>query len=84
MSIDGIDCCVNEPYPFNRNFYSPKFKSAGLRYEVGLSLHCENILWVHGPFECGLYNDQKLFNIGLKHLIKENEKIVADNGYTCS
>eukprot|EP00171_Calliarthron_tuberculosum_P023094 IDg23094t1 len=36
VSVDGTDCQIAEPRPFNRGWYSHKFKGPGVRYEVGI------------------------------------------------
>ena len=52
MSINGTDCHVMEPQPFNEKWYSHKFKGPGIRYEVGVALNGP-IVWIHGRFPCG-------------------------------
>lgn len=81
LSIDGTDCRIEEPAPFNTCWYSHKFKGAGLRYEIGVSLLGGNIMWANGPFPCGSYPDVKIFRNELKHLLLEDEYVIADKGY---
>jgi len=33
MSIDGVDCMVNEPWPFDKKWFSEKFNGPGVKYE---------------------------------------------------
>ena len=57
-------------------------KEPGLRYEVAVSIIQGDIVWVNGPFACGLYNDWTIFNqFGLKDALDLNERVEADDGY---
>ena len=84
--MDCTDCRIVEPYPYERKWsdrwFSPKFKGAGLRYEVCISIIGGDIVWVNGPFPCGQYPDIKIFmECGLKDNLEENERVEADAGY---
>lgn len=79
--VDGTDCPVQEPQGFNRRYYSHKFKSAGLRYEVAVSLDSGDIVWVHGPYPCGSYPDVLIFRRGLKSVLEDGEFVLADKRY---
>lgn len=81
LSVDGTDCRIFEPTPFNRRWYSHKFHGPGLRYEVGLALRTGEIAWVHGPFACGEWPDLKIFKSSLDNQLIEGEKVIADGGY---
>lgn len=81
MSVDGIDCIIQEPKPFNRKWYSHKSNGSGLRYEIGISIESSSICWVYGPFPCGARNDQSIFNEKLRHQLSEGERVIADKGY---
>ena len=49
FSIDGTDCLIQEPTrPIVKEWYSNKFKHAGLRYEIGMQINGSKILWVSG------------------------------------
>lgn len=72
---------IQEPQPFDRKWYSHKFRGAGVRYEVAISVVGGHIVWVHGPFPAGLYSDQRIFNMKLKNCLEQNEKVLADLGY---
>lgn len=80
-SVDGTDCRINEPFPFDSKWYSHKFHGPGLRYEIGLANHSGNIVWVNGPFPCGSYPDIKIFKEKMVHHLQHKELIVGDNGY---
>lgn len=62
-------------------YYTYKFKRAGLRYEVGLSLRSETIVWVAGPYLPGVYNDLQIFRMGLRGMLGNGERVEADDGY---
>ena len=81
MSVDGTDCRINEPKPFDRKWYSHKFRAAGVRYEVALSLRRSEIVWINGPFPCGRFPDITIFRNGLKHRLRRGERVLADRGY---
>lgn len=81
MSIDTTDVPIEEPKPFSKKWFSHKFKGAGLRYEIAVSLQKGHIVWVHGPFPCGSYPDISIFRQSLKHYLGKNERVEADDGY---
>ena len=42
-----------------------------------------DIVWINGPFPCGLFNDLKIFlECGLKDHLDEGERVEADDGYS--
>lgn len=81
-SVDGTDCPINEPRPFNRKWFSHKFHGPGVRYEIALSAESARIVWVNGPFECGSNPDNKIFVGTMKKKLAAREKVIADKGYT--
>lgn len=85
MSVDGTDFQIREPWPFdqnNKDYYSFKLKETGLRYEVGLSIIRGDIVWINGPYECGLWTDIKIFRDGMMYYLDKNERVEADKGYS--
>ena len=84
-TVDGTDFKINEPWPFttevNKKWYSHKFKHAGVRYEVAISILTGYIVWIHGPFPCGLMPDIRIFRMKLVDMLSAGEKVVADAGY---
>jgi hypothetical protein len=38
MSVDGTDCPVHEPWPFDTKWYGQKLNGPGVKYEVGVSI----------------------------------------------
>lgn len=81
MSLDGTDFRIAEPSPFDPKWYSHKFKAAGLRYEVGLSITTGKIVWQYGGFACGEMNDLMIARDKLVQFLIPNEKVLADKGY---
>ena len=84
MSVDGTDFEIEEPGPFikkiSKLWYSHKFKGPGLKYEVGISILNGDIVWIHGPFNCGM-NDLQVFRDGMVHYFQTSERVEADDGY---
>ena len=58
-----------------------KFKGAGLRYEVGVSIQMGHVVWVNGPYPCGRWPDIKIFREDLKHMLDDGEMVIANAGY---
>ena len=81
ISVDGVDCPINEPNPFDRGYYSHKLKHAGLRYEIGVCIRTGNIVWCNGGFRCGNFSDLAIARQSLIPELEQGEKIIADNGY---
>jgi hypothetical protein len=81
VSVDGIDCIIEEPIPFSRGWYSHKSNGPGVRYELGVSINTGDIVSLHGPFPCGTYPDITIFRLGLKAMLGPSEKVIADRGY---
>jgi hypothetical protein len=86
--VDGTDCPIeeppktdNSPLPFDKKWYSHKFKGAGFRYEIASCIKTGDIVFVNGPFPCGKWPDLKIFRRDLKNVLLPNEKIEADRGY---
>ena len=78
VSVDGTDFRIAEQ---GSKFYSHKFKKSGLRYEVGLCILSGEIVWINGPYECGIWNDILIFCDSILTKLTENERIEADDGY---
>ena len=66
----------------NPNLYSHKFKSAGLRYEVGVHMKLSKIVWINGGVPCGANSDLGIANSALVPILQRaNEKAIADGTY---
>ena len=61
-------------------YYSHKSNHAGLNYEIAVSLTQSRIVWVSGPHPAGT-GDLEVFRNGLKALIPEGSRVIADKGY---
>jgi hypothetical protein len=77
-TVDGTDFRIAN---WGRKFYSHKFKGSGLRYEVALSILGGDIVWIHGPFPAGAWNDITIFRDSLMSHLEDGERVEADDGY---
>jgi len=80
ISVDGTDCPVFEPWPFDSKMFSHKSNGPALRYEVGVAIFTGFIVWVNGPFKAGT-QDSTIFRLNLKHHLYEDEDVEVDRGY---
>lgn len=80
-SIDGVDCEIEEPSPFSPKWFSHKFKSAGLRYEIALCIRTGHIVWSNGGYPCGHWPDLNIAKRFFVHFLDRGERSVADEGY---
>ena len=81
ITVDGTDFRIQEPIPFDPRWFSHKFKSAALRYEVGICIQTGEIVWINGPFACGSWPDLRIARTDLIYMTDPEEKILADGGY---
>jgi len=69
ITVDGTHCRIEEPtldsFTEQRKFYSHKFKTAGLDYEVALSFFEPKCVWIAGPHPAGKH-DITIFRNKLK------------------
>ena len=81
LSVDGTDCPIQEPRPFNKAWFSQKFKGPGVKYEVGIDVLTGDCVWISGPFKASK-SDIKIFREdGLMAMIPEGRLVIADKGY---
>ena len=40
-----------------------------------------SIVWVHGPFPAGIYNEQFTFNLKILSSLSSRKKVLSDRGY---
>ena len=80
ISMDGTDCPIQEPQPFNPKYFSHKFNGAGVKYEIGVCIKTGWVCWFNGPFPCG-NPDITIARLGVVEYLEPNEKILADGGY---
>jgi len=88
ITVDGVDCRVWEPrkhcpFPIDPTYSSHKMKHAAFKYELGVSVYHQKLVWINGPFKGGT-NDITIFQSGLNRKIGRNQKAIADRGYNCS
>ena len=58
VTVDGTDFRIAE---HGRPFFSHKYKKSGLRYEVALCILTGDVVWINGPYECGMWPDISIF-----------------------
>ena len=84
ISVDGTDCPLINIFKSDgkpdKRYYSYKHKRAGLRYEIGLCIRSEIIVWIAGPYLPGEYNDLMIFRDGLRDMLDNGERVEADDG----
>jgi hypothetical protein len=80
MSIDGTDCPVFEPWPFDSQMYSQKLNGPAFKYEVGVCIKTGFIVWVNGPFKAG-ESDLTIFEGALEGMLCEDEGVECDAFY---
>ena len=93
ITVDGTHCKIEEPtlsaFNKNKSFYSHKFNAPGLDYEIAISVHTGDCIWVSGPFPAGC-PDIKVFRQenGLKTKMMEaqarsglKQRGIGDKGY---
>ena len=89
ISVDGTDCKTwerrNHPtLPYDPATYSQKFKHGGVKYEIGVAVYENQIVWVSDASDAGR-NDITIFREdGLLHRIPQGKMAVGDRGYETS
>ena len=77
VTIDGTDVSVE--LSFDERFFSVKFHYGGLKYEVGVCIATGYIVWINGPFRCGM-NDLQVVQQAMVGKLIDDEMAVADRG----
>ena len=91
ITVDGTHCLIEEPtfddFAHNKKYYSHKFHTAGLDYEVALSIFESKCVWVAGPYPAGKH-DITIFRHKLMRKMLESRAAsgveyrgLADRGY---
>ena len=91
FTVDGIHCRIEEPtlgdFEKNKKFFSHKFHSAALDYEIAISIFEQKCIWVNGPYGAGK-NDISIFRHKLKDQLTQaressgiDHRGIADRGY---
>ena len=79
-SVDGTDFPIEEPFPFDKTFKSPRMECSALKYEVCISIYSGDIVWIYGPHPGGK-NDKTIFKEHLVGMLEDGELLEADRGY---
>ena len=77
-TFDGTD--LKCEMRFNKKYFSHKFKAGGVKYEIGVCIATGHIVWINGPFRCGMH-DITVFRQAAIDALEEEEKVEADGGY---
>jgi hypothetical protein len=83
ITIDGTDFRIREPHPFSREWYGHKFNGPGVRYEIGIHIEFGWIVWVNGPYPCGIWPDLAIAKHLLHLCLLPEEQYIADDTYRC-
>jgi DDE superfamily endonuclease len=85
LTVDGVHCRVQEPLHPTKSkdpsYYSHKFKTAALDYELGISVFDNALVWMNGPFKGSRHDITVFRRAGLKQQIPEGHRIIGDTGY---
>jgi hypothetical protein len=81
LQVDSTDCKTTNQGACLEAFFSFKFKSSGLRYELGLNICTGDLCWLCGPFPPGDWIDVEIFRSTLKLRLGKNERVETDDGY---
>ena len=84
ISVDGVHFRINEPthgkYSKNTKYYSHKFKTSALNYEIAIDLATSRVVHYNGPFPASK-NDITIFREQLKDKIPDGCLAIGDKGY---
>lgn len=80
LSVDGVDCPIQEPWPFEEKWYSQKFNGPAVKYEVAVCIRTGYIVWTNGPFVAST-NDATICINGLLNELADDEGVEVDAGY---
>lgn len=85
VTVDGTHFLICKKYlknskRHNKKWYSHKFNSAGVTYEMAVCIKTGDIVWIHGPFVASTH-DITMFRFRLKGMLAAGEKAMGDRGY---
>lgn len=80
-TVDGTDFRMSEPQPFSRCWWSQKFNTSALRYELVVCIATGDIVAFNGPFAPKGNPDINIFRYKLRDMLESWEQCVADKGY---
>ena len=88
IGVDGTDCKTwerkHDIFPMDRPLMSHKFNHAALKYEIGVAIYEDKILWVNGPFPGTRYDMAIFRQDGPKERMPQGKIAVLDRGYQTS
>ena len=88
IGVDGTDCKTWERqhpiFPVDRKQMSHKFQHAALKYEIGVAVFHDKIVWVNGPFPGGRHDLTIFREDGLLERMPPDKSMIADRGYKSS
>ena len=80
VSVDGTDCRIKEPQPFDQKWFSQKFKGMAVKCKVALDVLPGRCTWINGPFMGGKSKMMIFQEESLMDLIPEEKLAVANKG----
>lgn len=84
FSVDGVHFRIEEPqherYSKNTSFYSHKFKTSALNYEIAIDLATSRIVHTRGPYRAAIH-DITVFREELMNKIPDGHFCIGDKGY---
>jgi hypothetical protein len=87
-TVDGTDFRLWERKHPNLNQdkrqCSKKFNHGAAKYEIGMSIHTAECVWINGPYRGGEHDLNMLQQGGLIDNIRKGKKVIADRGYRCA
>ena len=72
--MDGADCPVFEPWPFNKGMFSHKLNGPGLKCELAVCIRTSLIVWINCPSRGGKH-DSVIFRENLSGLPFDDEAV---------
>ena len=79
-SVDGTDCPVFEPWPFDKKMHSHELNGPGVKHETAVCIKTSLIVWINGPFVGGKH-DSVIFREGLSNQLFDDEAVECDAGH---
>ena len=86
LTVDGVHCRIEEPQHPTKSkdpsYYSHKFNTAGVDYELGISGFDNKLVWINGPMTKASRHDVTVFRrAGLQAMIPDGHRVIGDSGY---
>ena len=81
-TVDGVDCAIQEPWPFDEEIFSKKLNGPGYKYEICVCIKTGAIVWVNGPFKAGRHDKTIFVKEGLKDALCDDELLEGDMAYS--